>query len=370
MDTEADRPIDAAPGGQPTRGQGRTRADPSPAADARATRETMSAITLRAYGGPEVLRLEHLPVPRPGPGQVLVEVEAASVNAADWHLMRADPFLVRLAFGLFRPKIRVLGADVAGRVVATGEGVQRLRPGQSVFGDLADSGFGAFAEYVCAPESALETMPDDMTFEEAAAVPLAAVAALQGLRDHGALRPGEHVLVHGASGGVGSWAVQIARALGAQVTGVASARKMASVRGWGAHHVVDHAREDVTRGERRFDLVLDAGAFRSPFDFGRVLRDGGRYVMVGGADRRLWQVLAFGWLESRRQGRVFRTMLARPKLEDLRTVKAMLERGEIEPRIDRRYALAETPEAIRYLESGHATGKVVIGLGRDAVTTP
>lgn len=322
----------------------------------------MRAITTDRYGGPEVLRLEDLPAPTPGPGDVLVRVVAAAANAGDWHLLRADPFLVRLMFGLRRPRFRVLGSDVAGRVESVGANVTDLRPGDAVFGDLSGCGFGAYAEFVAAPATAFAAMPGNLSFEQAAAIPVAGQTALQALRDAGGLQPGERALVHGASGGVGTFGVQIAKALGAHVTAVCSGRNVDLVASLGADDVVDYTREDVTRGERRFDLVVDTAAFASPRRFGRVLRGRGRYVLVGGSTVRLFTTMLLGPLRSRLGRHRWTTLLCKPNRADLHTLREFAEQRRLLPVIERRYSLAEVPDAIRHLETGRARGKSVVAV--------
>ncbi len=324
----------------------------------------MQAIVQHRYGPPDVLSLADVPTPEPGTGEVRVRILATSVNAGDWHLMRASPFLIRVVFGgLFTPKIRTLGADIAGRVEAVGANVTRFRPGDEVFGDVSDSGFGAFAEYACAPEGTLAPKPAGTTFEEAAAVPSAGVTALQALRA-GGIAPGQRVLINGASGGVGTFAVQIARALGAEVTGVCSTRSVDLVRSLGADHVVDYTREDVTRAARQYDLVLDIAAYRRASDYDRVLAPGGRYLMVGGAPARLFQVMLLSAWRSLTGNRAvtYQTFLKHASLADLVTLKELIEAGKVRPVIDRRLPLRDVPEAIRYLEEEHPRGKVVIAV--------
>lgn len=321
----------------------------------------MKAIIRDRYGSSEVLRLEEIPRPTCGDGDMLVRVHAASVNAGDWHLMRGEPLLVRLAFGgLRRPKLKVLGADVAGRVEAVGGSVQRFQPGDEVFGDLSDFGFGAFAEYVCVPERALVPKPSNLSLEEAAAVPLAAGAALQGLRDKGRIGAGRKVVVNGASGGVGTFAVQIAKSFGAEVTGVCSGKNVDMVRSIGADHVIDYTREDFTRNGEAYDLILDAAAFRSVLDYRRALSREGIYVMIGGATARMFQTMVVGPWVSMTGARKMEFLLVKPNRDDLTLLRDLVEAGKVTPVIDRRYALSEVPEAIAYLEGGHARGKVVI----------
>ncbi len=326
----------------------------------------MKAIICPTYGSPDVLQLQEVKKPTPEDDKVLVKVHAASVNAGDWRLMRADPFLIRLMYGLRKPKCPILGSDVAGRVEAVGQSVTQFQPGDEVFGDLSNSEFGAFAEYVAAPESALTHKPARLSFAQAAAVPLAAVTALQALRDKGKLQPGQTVLISGASGGVGSFAVQIAKALGAEVTGVCSTQKMEMVRSIGADHVIDYAREDFTQSGQQYDLILGVGGSHPLSAYQRALKPEGSYVMVGGKTAQLFQAMLLGpWL-SRRGSQRLGTMLAQPNQQDLALVGELLEAGRVVSMIDQCYPLAETAEAIRYLESGHARGKVVINLEEKA----
>lgn len=325
----------------------------------------MRAVLCRQYGPPEALELAEVPEPLPGAGEVRVRVEAAGVNAGDWHLIRADPFLVRLFFGLRKPKHPIPGSDAAGRVEALGPGVKALRPGDAVFGDLSGSGFGAFAEAVCAPERALLSVPAGMSFAEAAAVPVSSVTALQGLRKQGRFRPGQQVLIHGASGGVGTFAVQIAKALGGEVTAVCSTGILDRVRSLGADRVIDYTREDFTAGGARYDLILGVGGRRSILDYRRALRPGGTYVQVGGAMAQFTQVVLFGpWLSMTGKRRLV-NLMAGPSTGDLGFVKDLIEAGKVKPVIDRRYPLSEVPRALRYLETGHPRGKVVIAVGNE-----
>lgn len=317
----------------------------------------MKAAVRSRYGPPEVIRVEDAPQPTPGEGEVLVEVHAASVNAADWHLLRGDPFLVRLTSGLRTPKQRILGADIAGRVAALGPHVHEFEAGDEVFGDLSASGFGAFAEYVSVPAQALVHKPANLTFEEAAAVPLAAITALQGLRDNGGIRSGQRVLITGASGGVGSFAVQLAKNFGAHVTGVCSGGKIDFVRSLGADEVIDYIAEDFTTRPERYDLIFDAGAFRPVLATRRALAPGGSYVMVGGANGPMMQALLMG-----------RAFLAKPNREDLTTIKELIEAGSLRPVVDEVFPLQRVPEAIAYMEAGKVRGKVVIRVpGRQAL---
>lgn len=325
----------------------------------------MKAIVYEAYGPPEVLHLEDVTEPSPHDNEVLVRVHAASVNAGDWRLMRADPFLARLHTGLLKPtRLRILGSDIAGRVEAVGRNVTRFKAGDAVFGDVSASGMGGFAEYKCARESELVLKPANLSFEEAAAVPMAAVTALHGLRDEGRIEPGQRVLIHGASGGVGTFAVQLARHFGTEVTAVCSAAKAGLARELGADQVIDYAREDFARGGRTYDLILAVNGNRSIFDYRRALAPRGTFVMAGGGTRQLFKALLLGPLISLTGNRKLGALASMPVQEDLRFIGGLLESGALRPVIDRRYPLSEAPEAIRYVEEGHAGGKVVITLER------
>lgn len=315
----------------------------------------MKAIVYTEYGSPDVLRFEDVEKPVPGNDEVLVRVHAASANPADWHLMRAEPFLARLANGLLKPKNTRLGADVAGRVEAIGGNATQFQVGDEVFGEMPLDKLGSFAEYVCAPEELLALKPAGMTFEQAAAVPLAAFTALQGLRDKGRIQPGQKVLINGASGGVGTFAVQIAKSFGTEVTGVCSTRNLDLVRSIGADHVIDYTQQDFTRTGRRYDLIFDAVGNRSVSDLKRALSPNGICSVAGFTSlSRLFQTSLLGGKK------VGMMKTAKANKEDLIFIKGLLEAGKVVPVIDRRYPLAETAEAIRYLERGHARGKVVI----------
>ena len=315
----------------------------------------MKAFVYTEYGSPDVLQLKEVEKPAPKDNEVLVKVYAASVNPADWHLMRAEPFLARLENGLRKPKNTKLGADVAGRVEAVGKNVSQFQAGDDVFGELPLNVLGSFAEYVCAHEDALALKPARLTFEQAAAVPLAAFTALQGLRDKGQIRQGQKVLVNGAAGGVGTFAVQIAKSFGTEVTGVCSTRNLDMVRSIGADHVIDYTQEDFTRTGQRYDLIFDAVGNRSVSDYRRALSPNGICAVAGFTSlSRLFQIMLLG-------GKNIGLMeTARGNKKDLLILKELLEAGKIVPVIDRTYPLREVPEAIRYLETKHARGKVVI----------
>jgi len=320
----------------------------------------MKAIVYEEYGSPDVLVLKDVEKPTPKDDEVLIKVHAASVNAADLHLLRADPFLVRLSSGLLKPKNKILGADIAGRVEAVGSNVKQFKPGDEVFGDISGCGWGGFAEYVCARENALVLKPANITFEQAAAVPMAAVTALQGLRNKGQIQSGQKVLINGASGGVGTFAVQIAKSFGAEVTGVCSTGKMDMVRSIGADQVIDYTQEDFTQNGHRYDLILAANGYHSISDYRRVLTPKGIYVMSGGAEAQMFQAMLQGPWISMTGSQKMGNLLAKPNNADLAFVKDLLEAGKVVPVIDKRYPLSEVPEALRYLEEGHALGKVVI----------
>ena len=325
--------------------------------------ESMRAIAQHRYGGPDVLQLEQRPLPAVGDDEVLVRVRAAGVDRGVWHLMAGLPYLMRVVgFGLHAPKNPVPGMDLAGTVAAVGKNVTRFRVGDEVFG----VGKGSFAEYAVAPEAKLAHKPANLSFEQAAALAISGMTALQGLRDVAKLQAGEKVLILGASGGVGSYAVQIAKAFGAEVTGVGSTSKIELVKSLGADHVIDYTREDITDSGTRYDVILDIGGNRSLSKLRRALKPRGRLVIVGGENGgRL-----LGGLE-----RLLRAMLLSPfvsqtlasfisgeRQEDLQTLKEMAEAGNITPRIDRAFPLVEAAEAVRYLEQGRARGKLVISV--------
>jgi len=315
----------------------------------------VKAIIYTAYGSPDVLQFVDIEKPAPKDNEVLVKVHAASANAADWHLMRAEPFLARLANGLLKPKITKLGTDFAGRIEAVGRNVTQFQIGDDVFGGMSLNEMGSFAEYVCANEDALALKPSNMTFEQAAAVPLAAFTALQGLRDKGQIQQGQKVLINGASGGVGTFAVQIAKSFGTEVTGICSTRNLDMARSIGADHVIDYTKEDFTRNGERYDLIFDAVGNHSISDYKRALSPNGICSVAGFTSlSRLFPLMIFG----NKQIGLMET--AKGNKKDLIIIKELLEAGKIVPVIDRRYPLSETAEAIRYLETGHTRGKVVI----------
>ncbi len=324
----------------------------------------MKAIVCEKYGSPDILKLKEVEKPACADDEVLVKVQAASVNALDWHSLTADIFLVRLmGMGLFKPKNSVLGADIAGKVEAVGKNVSQFQPGDAVFGDI---GHGGFAESAVAPARFLALKPANLSFEAAAAAPVAGLTALQGLRDSGKIQAGQKVLINGASGGVGTFAVQIAKAYGAEVTAVCSTRNMEQARKLGADRVVDYTQEDFTQTERRYDLIFAANGYHPLSAYKRVLTPNGRYVMAGGKPAQIFQSMLIGRFLSEKDGRKLGSVSAHINLKDLLTLKEMLEAGKIVPAIDKSYSLSEVPEALRYLGAGHARGKLVITVEHSA----
>ncbi|MER5935388.1 NAD(P)-dependent alcohol dehydrogenase [Streptomyces sp. NPDC002054] len=323
----------------------------------------MKAIVQDVYGSADVLRLAEVDRPAPGDDEVLVRVHAAGVDAGVWHLMTGLPRLLRLAYGLRRPRRRIPGMDLAGRVEAVGRNVTRFRPGDEVYG----IGRGTFAEYACAPERKLAPKPANLTFEQAAAVPASGLTALQALRDQGRVRSGQQALVIGAAGGVGTYTVQLARAFGAEVTGVCSTGKTELVRSIGADHVVDYTREDITDGTRRYDLILDIAGNRSLSRLRRILTPTGTLVLVGGdggpwlggTDRLLRAQLLSVVVRQR-----LRVLVSAERHEDLLVLTGLIEAGRVTPVVDRTYPLAEAPDAIRRLAARQARGKVVVTVPR------
>jgi NADPH:quinone reductase-like Zn-dependent oxidoreductase len=322
----------------------------------------MKAIVCTKYGSPDVLQLQEVAKPAPRDEEVLIKIHAASVNARDWRFMRAKPFFVRLVPGGFlQPKNKILGADVAGRVETIGSSVKQFKPGDEVFGYLPSStGRGTFAEYVCAEENAIAPKPANLSFAQAAAVPLAACTALQGLRDKGNLQPGQRVLIQGASGGVGTFAVQIAKAFGAEVTGVCSTRTLDMVRSLGADHVIDYRKEDFTRNGRRYDLILAVNGYHPISHFLRALGPEGVYVVAGGSLVQLIQASLQGRRNSQAGSQKAHVVSLVQSQKDLIFMRELLESGKVIPIVDGCYPLRKTPEAFWYFEKEHPKGKVVI----------
>lgn len=323
----------------------------------------MRAIVRDEYGSPDRLSLREVDIPEPAPGEVRVRVKAAGTNAGDHHLLRGSPWLVRpMAGGMFRPKIRILGGNVAGTVDTVGSAVTAWKVGEEVVGELSSHGYGGFADFVCAAAGAFVARPDAVPPEVAAVVPTAGITALQAVRDEGGARAGQRVLVVGASGGVGTFAVQIARDLGTEVTGVCSGRNAEMVRSIGAHHVVDYTAHDVTTLGEKYDLIVDVAAFRSFRDYRPIVAPGGRYVLVGGKPKWLYQAMLLGPLVSALDDRTFGFFIVQPNPEHLRTLLDMIAERRLNPVIDRHYPLEKVPDAIRYMETRRARGKVVIDL--------
>jgi NADPH:quinone reductase-like Zn-dependent oxidoreductase len=314
----------------------------------------MKAFIYERYGPPERLRMAEVPQPVPNADEVLVKVRAASVNAADWHVLRGRPLFSRATLGLLRPRHQILGVDIAGQIEAVGSDVTRFRPGDEVYANLLDHGYGGFAEYVAVPVGVVSLKPVSLSFEEAAAVPMAAVTALQGLRRHGELQPTQRVLINGGTGGVGSFAVQLAKAYGAEVTAVTSTGNLDLVRFLGADHVVDYTTTDFIESGRRYDRILDTVGNRSVPDLRRGLAEGGRAAVTGFTS--VGRLLGV----SLRGGKDVAQVQAHVTTRDLELLSELIAAGKVRPQIDRRYRFADVPEAIAYLEQGHARAKVVV----------
>ena len=317
----------------------------------------MKAAIYTKYGPPgDVVQIAEVEKPVPKDNEVLIKVRAASVNPLDWRFMRGKPYVLRIMFGLRKPKITRPGVDVAGQVEAVGGNVTQFRPGDEVFGVCR----GSFAEYACAAEEKLERKPANISFEDAAAVPVAALTALQGLRDKGRIQPGHKVVVDGASGGVGTFSVQIAKSFGAEVTAVCSTRNLETARSIGADHVIDYTREDFTKSGQRYDLIMGANAYHSIFDYRRALTQDGIYVIVGGGLARILQTMLLAPLLSRIGNKKVRFFVANINKKDLVLLRDLLEAGKVVPVIERRYPLNDAAEALLYAGNGHARGKIVI----------
>jgi len=324
----------------------------------------MKAIVCTKYGPPKVLQLKEVAKPAPQDDEVLIKIHAASINSRDWRRMRANPFFIRLmAGGLLKPKNPILGADVAGRVEAIGSNVKQFKPGDEVFGYLPSAtGCGTFAEYGCAKENLITLKPANLSFEQAAAVPLAAITALQGLRDKGNIQPGQKVLINGASGGVGTFAVQIAKSFGAEVTGVCSTRNLEMVRSIGADHVIDYKKEDFTQNGQQYDLILAVNGYHPISDYLHALKPEGTYVVAGGSMFQLFQAASNGKRISKTGCQKTYVVSLEHNKKDLVFIKELLESGKIMPVIDGCYPLSKTPEAFWYFEKVHPKGKVVISV--------
>jgi NADPH:quinone reductase-like Zn-dependent oxidoreductase len=315
----------------------------------------VKAVVHTEYGPPDVLQIKEVAKPTPTDDEVLIKVQAASVNRSDWENLIGKPLYARIG-GLLKPRHQILGSDIAGRVEMAGKNIRQFQPGDEVFGHILTY-TGGFAEYVCVPEKALALKPASLTFEEAAAIPEAALIALQGIRDKGRVQPGQKVLINGAGGGAGTFAVQLAKLYGAEVTGVDNTEKLDFLRSLGADHVIDYTQEDFTKNGKQYDLILDVVAYRSVFAYRRALRPNGRYFMVGGSVATIFQILLLGsWMRSKKT----RVLAVYPNPKDLVVITELCEAGKVVPIIDRRYPLREVALALRYLGEGHAKGKVVI----------
>ncbi len=323
----------------------------------------MKAIVNTEYGTPDVLQLKEVERPTPKDDEVLVKVYATGLNFSDWGLLQGSFRL--FGFGLFRPKHHILGADMAGRVEAVGKDVKEFRPGDAVYGDLSWSGRGGLAEYVCAPVGMLARKPANLSFEEAAAVPMTAGVALQALRNKGQIQPGQKVAISGASGGVGTFAVQVAKAFGAQVTAITSTKNMEMARTIGADQVIDYTKEDFTANGHRYDLILAANGYHRLSDYRRVLTPTGRYVMTGGSGVQMFEAMLFGPFVSRASQQQMGNMLYRPNKEDLTCLTELIEAGKVVPVVSKVFPLEEAADAFRFYGAGHVQGKIVITINKD-----
>lgn len=323
----------------------------------------MKAIVYHQYGSPDVLKLEEVEKPTPADDQLLIKVHAVSINRSDWEGMVGKPLYVRIG-GLFKPKSGILGSDIAGTVEAVGKDVKQFKPGDDVFGLMLNYG-GGFAEYACKSEKALALKPAGLTFEQASAIPQAAFIALQGIREKGQVRPGQKVLINGAGGGTGAFAIQLAKLAGAEVTGVDNTEKLDFMRSLGADHVIDYTREDFTKNGQQYDLILDVIASRSIFACQRALKPNGNYFMAGGSVATMFQSLLLGPLIRRITSRNIKLLVVQTDSKDLVYITELIESGKVKLFIDKRYPLSETAEALRYLGEGHAKGKVVVEVHKE-----
>lgn len=324
----------------------------------------MKAIILTKYGSPDLLQVKEVETPLPKENEVLIKIHSASINDWDWGLVRGKPFYIRLLCGMTRPKINIPGADISGRIESVGKAVKKLQVGDDVYGDISECGFGGFAEYVCVPENELALKPAKMSHEEAAAIPHAAMLAVQGLHDRGELREGQKLLINGAGGGVGTMGVQIAKSVGAEVTGVDSAEKAEMMRSLGFDHTIDYKSEDFTKNGQQYDLILDTKTNRSVFDYARALKPGGIYATVGGTTPRLIEALLLAPIIRRLRKKFIRIVALKPN-KDLEYINELFEAGKIKPVIDGPYKLRDVPEAIQYFGEGKHKGKVIITIGRN-----
>jgi NADPH:quinone reductase-like Zn-dependent oxidoreductase len=318
----------------------------------------VKAVVRTQYGPPDVLQVQEVEKPAPTDDEVLIKLQAVSLNRSDWEGLIGKPLYARIG-GLRKPRHQVLGSDIAGRVEAAGKNITRFKPGDEVFGDIIWR-MGGFAEYVCAREKSLALKPAGISFEEVSTVPQAGVIALQGLRDKGQVQPGQKVLINGAGGGTGMFAIQLAKLYGAEVTGVDNTEKLDFMRSIGADHVIDYTREDFTRNGKQYDFILDLIAHRSVFAYKWALEPNGSYYAVGGSVATMFQIMLLGPLIRRATGKNIRYLIAQSNLKDMAHITELIEAGKIVPVIDKRYPLSAVPEALRYLGEGHAKGKIVI----------
>ena len=319
----------------------------------------MKAVICTGYGPPGILKIESTGKPVPKENEVLVKVKAAPVNAGDWHVLKGEPFLVRFVFGLTKPKHRIPGSDFAGVVKEVGSSVTKFKSGDEVFGYMANNGFGTYAGYVCAPENVISHKPANASFEEAASLPVSAMTPLQALRDHGNIKKGQDVLINGASGGVGSFAVQIAKSYGVNVTGVCSTANVEYVKSLGADEVIDYKIEDFTKTGKRYDLIIDTAAHHSLSDYKKVLKPSGRYVMIGGPVSNLLKIMLFGGMMGS-GGRKLSNMLMKFNQEDMDVLKSLYEEEKLKVHINKKFPLIEINEAFEYYEKGGVNGKIVV----------
>jgi NADPH:quinone reductase-like Zn-dependent oxidoreductase len=325
----------------------------------------LKAIIYTKYGGPEVLQLKEIEKPYPGDDEVLIKVYAVSINDWDWGLFQGTTFINRLLYGLLKPKRQILGSDIAGRIEAVGKNVQQFKPGDEVFGDLSDK-WGGFAEYVCAHENKVALKSTAMSFEQAAAIPQAAMLAVQGLIDKGQIQQGQKLLINGAGGGVGTFALQIAKLYGAEITVVDSSTKLEMLRSMGAAHVIDYTKEDFTKNGKQYDLILDVKTNRSIFSYARALSPNGIYVTVGGSMSRLFQILFVAPLISLSSKKKIRIVALKPN-KDLVYMNELFEAGKVRPVIDGHYRLEDVPEAFRLFGKGEHKGKIVISVEHNEI---
>ena len=323
----------------------------------------MKAVVYEKYGSTDVLEIKDVKKPTPKPNEVLIKIHGAGVNAADWHLMRGEPFAMRLmGFGFLSPKHKILGNDISGVIEEVGDDVKEFKVGDEVFGDLSSDNFGGFAQYVCTRESSLVLKPKNLSFEEAAALPTAGITALKGLLNNIEIKPNQKVLINGASGGVGTFAVQIAKALGAEVTAVCSTKKIELIKSLGAHKIIDYTKEDFTKNGEKYDLILACNGYHSIFDYKKSLNPEGVYTMTGGSSSQMFEAMLLGPLLSKFGTKKLGTFMSKADKKNLVILKDLVESGKIKPVIEKSYSLDEVPSAIRYVEEGHAVGKIVISV--------